>query len=76
MLRSVADIYLLRGRVKFIDPRGKAQHTPFSLMLVIIGATADQKRRYAELVPGSWMACGVAADGMITGQVSDPGSEG
>lgn len=74
VLRPIADIYLLRGRVKFIDPRGKAQHTPFSLMLVMLGATADQKRRYAELVPGSWMAGGVAADGMITGQVSDPGT--
>lgn len=60
VLTKVADIYLLRGRVKFIDPRGKAQHTPFSLMLVMFGATPEQKRHYAELVPGSWMAGGVA----------------
>lgn len=60
VLTEVADIYLLRGRVKFIDPRGKEQHTPFSLMLVMFGATSEQKRHYAELVPGSWMTGGVA----------------
>ena len=65
VLKPAADIYFLRGRPKFIDLQGKAQHTPFSIMVVMLGATAEQKRRYAELVPGLWMTSGVAVDGMI-----------
>ncbi len=55
-LSSVADIYLLRGRVRFLNSHGKGQHTPFSLMLVTLGATAEQRARYAKLVPGYWLA--------------------
>jgi transcriptional regulator with XRE-family HTH domain len=54
-LHEAADIFLLRGRVKFLDPHGKGQHTPFSLMLVTLGATPTQLNRYAELVPGQWL---------------------
>ncbi len=57
-LSDDADIYLLQGRVRFLDPSGKGQHTPFSLMLLTLGATSDQKRRYASLVPGFWMIRG------------------
>lgn len=55
-LSADADLYMLRGRVRFLDSHGKAQHTPFSLMLVALGATDDQKQRYEELVPGFWLA--------------------
>lgn len=55
-LSTVADIYLLRGRVRFLKADGKGQHTPFSLMVVTLGTTDEQKRRYAELVPGFWLA--------------------
>jgi len=55
-LSADADIYLLKGRVRFLDVRGKAQHTPFSLMLVTLGATASEKRLYAGLVPGFWLS--------------------
>lgn len=55
-LSADADIYLLQGRVKFLDVSGKAQHTPFSLMLVTLGATPRQKQRYAGLVSGFWLA--------------------
>jgi transcriptional regulator with XRE-family HTH domain len=54
-LAADADIYLLQGRVRFLDSRGRGQHTPFSLMVVTLGATAEQKKRYAELVPGLWL---------------------
>lgn len=54
-LSADADIYLLQGRVQFLDIRGASQQTPFSLMLLTLGATPDQKDRYAELVPGFWM---------------------
>jgi len=63
-LSADADIYLLRGRVRFLDPRGQGQHTPFSLMIVTLGATAEQKKRYAELVPGFWLARSAAGDGI------------
>jgi transcriptional regulator with XRE-family HTH domain len=55
-LSGDADIYLLQGRVRFLDSKGKGQHTPFSLMLLTLGATAEQKERYAQLVPGFWLA--------------------
>lgn len=55
-LSTDADIYLLQGRVRFLDSRGKGQHTPFSLMLVALGASADQKDRYARRVSGFWLA--------------------
>lgn len=61
-LSDDADIYLLRGRVRFLDRRGQGQHTPFSLMVLTLGATADQKKRYAELVPGFWMARSAIGD--------------
>lgn len=54
-LSRFADIYLLQGRVKFLSSTGKAQQTPFSLMLVMLGASPEQKARYAELVPGTWV---------------------
>ena len=57
-LSDDADIYLLQGRVRFLDPSGKGQHTPFSLMLLTLGAASDQKRRYASLVSGFWMTRG------------------
>jgi transcriptional regulator with XRE-family HTH domain len=54
-LSADAEIYLLRGRVRFLDMRGKTQHTPFSLMLLTLGATAEQKQRLARRVPGFWV---------------------
>lgn len=54
-LSVVANIYLLRGRVPFLDLGGKRQHTPFALMLVTLGATAEQMSRYAVLAPGFWL---------------------
>ena len=55
-LSADAEIYLLRGRVRFLDPRGGGQQTPFSLMVITLGATADQKERYADRVPGFWLS--------------------
>lgn len=54
VLSAEADIFFLQGRVRFLDPRGKAQHTPFSLMLVALGSSDDQRGRYAALVDGYW----------------------
>lgn len=64
-LSSDADIYLLQGRVRFLDSRGKGQHTPFSLMVLTLGATAEQKERYAQLVSGFWLARCAAAAGAV-----------
>jgi len=60
-LSADADIYLLQGRVRFLDMRGKSQQTPFSLMILTLGATPEQKHRYAELVPEFWLTCSVTA---------------
>jgi hypothetical protein len=54
-LSPVADIYLLQGRVRFLDSEGKGQPTPFSLMLLTLGASTEQRERFASLVPGFWM---------------------
>ncbi|GGP00706.1 hypothetical protein [Stakelama pacifica] len=55
-LSTDADIYLLQSPVRFLNAHGKGQHIPFSLMVLTLGATAEQKARYAELVPGFWLA--------------------
>ena len=51
-----ADIYLLQGRVRFLDIQGKGQPTPFSLMVVALRASEEQKERFASLMPGFWVA--------------------
>lgn len=71
-LSADADIYLLRGRVRFLSLNGKAQHTPFSLMVVILGATAEQRSRYAALVPGQWLARPVANNDGAPALSADP----
>lgn len=59
-LSVAADIFLLQGRVKFLSTQGKPQHTPFSLMVVALGATSAQRQQLAELVPGRWLVSSVA----------------
>lgn len=54
-LSAAADMYLLKGRVRFLSPNGIGQHTPFSLMLVTLGATAEQRARYSETAAGFWL---------------------
>lgn len=66
-LSAAADIYLLKGRVRFLNSEGKGQSTPFSLMLLTLGATAEQKARYAELMPGFWLARSAVVVGVVPG---------
>lgn len=54
-LRADADVYLLQGRVRFLDPLGRSQPTPFSLMIVALGASDEQRNIFANAVPGFWM---------------------
>lgn len=54
-LRADADVYFLQGRARFIDLRGRSQATPFWLMLIVFGATAEQKVAFADAVAGFWM---------------------
>ena len=54
-LSADAEIYLLKGRVRFLTLEGTGQHTPFSLMLLTLGATVEQKARFSTLVPGFWL---------------------
>lgn len=62
MLSADADIYLLKGQVAFLDPRGGKQQTPFSLMLVTLGASAEQRAAFA-----GQLAAGPLADGRRAG---------
>ena len=55
-LTADADICLLQGRVRFLDTKGGSQPTPFSLMLVALGTTAQQKAAWNGLVDGLWLA--------------------
>lgn len=59
-LTADADICLLQGRVRFLDARGGAQPTPFSLMLVTLGVTAKEKVAWSDLVSGYWLDRGKA----------------
>ena len=43
-----------RAGFKFVDLNGKQQPTPFSLMVVALSASIEQKRRFANLMPGRW----------------------
>ena len=60
-LSADADIYLLQRRVRFLGPKGKAQPTPFSLMVLALGSTDEQRTRFAEVVPGFWLTRGTAS---------------
>ena len=55
---KAAEIFFIEGRVKFGSEAGKWQATPFSLMLVAFGATAQQKARLAEKMNGFWLSAG------------------
>ena len=71
-LSADADIFLLQGRVRFLDARGGRQHTPFSLMLVTLGATAEQKTRYAGRVSGFWLSRAAAEGEPMLGPSATP----
>lgn len=50
---GTADLLLLKGRLKFIEPGGRKGHpTPFSLMLAIWGASNDNIKRLCEQIDG------------------------
>ena len=55
VLSKDAKVYLLKGRLRFADPLGKEQATPFSVMLVILGSSASQRSHLERHVPGIWM---------------------
>lgn len=75
-VKPKADVYFLRGRLKFGREGGKPQPTPHSLMVVIFGATAQQKARFASLVRGFWAPAttqhGTAASGAARSAAISP----
>lgn len=54
-LTADGDIYLLQGRVRFLDRKGNSQPTPFSLMLVALGIDAAMKTAWSSLAGGFWL---------------------
>lgn len=55
VLVNDAAIYLLEGHLRFVLPAGGAQNTPYSLMLVLLGATQTQRTMLQNTLPGCWM---------------------
>lgn len=54
-LMLVADVGLLRGRIKFLSPDGKLEQTPFALMLIIMGASTVQMDRLRSTLDATWL---------------------
>ncbi len=54
-LKDVADIYMLKGRLRFLTDNGKGHQAPFPLMVVMWGTTGHQRARFTKLVPGFWL---------------------
>jgi hypothetical protein len=69
-LSFAADLYLLQGRVRILDCRGKGQQTPFSLTILALGASAEEKALYAKAVQGLWLVRSAANTPAFTSPVS------
>jgi transcriptional regulator with XRE-family HTH domain len=54
-LRHQADIYVLRGRLRFLTEQGRGNQAPFPLMVVMWGANSAQKNQFTELIDGFWL---------------------
>ena len=54
ILKRNADVYFIRGHPKFSREEDSSDATMVITMAVIFGATAEQKRRFADKIPGSW----------------------
>lgn len=54
-LIGIADIYMLKGRLRFLTVQGRGNQAPFPLMVVLFGSQRDQRDRFAGLVPGFWL---------------------
>lgn len=54
-LRHQADIYVMRGRLRFLTEQGRGNQAPFPLMVVMWGANSAQKNHFAELIDGFWL---------------------
>jgi hypothetical protein len=54
VLSRDADVYFIRGRPHFTKNDGTSEPTMVSTMVVIFGASADQRTRFAERVRGRW----------------------
>lgn len=55
-LARVAHIYLLRRRLRFIQLDGRpGNQAPFSIMMVLFGATAEQRCKLQDQIPGLWV---------------------
>lgn len=54
VLSKDADVYFIEGRPHFFRVDGTSEATMVSAMVVIFGATQEQKIRFAERIRGSW----------------------
>lgn len=54
VLAKDADVYFIKGRPRFFKANETSEPTMVSTMVVMFGATSEQKARFAALIPGSW----------------------
>ena len=54
VLSKEADVYFIQGRPRFFKADETSEPTMVATMVVLFGATSEQKARFAALVPGSW----------------------
>ena len=54
-LEGGAEVYLLKGRLRFLKLDGTNQNTPYSLMLFTLGTTPEQRSMLKYELDGSWM---------------------
>ena len=55
-LAAIADIYLLRRRLRFVQLDGRpGNQSPFALMVLLFGATECQRRALEQRIAGLWV---------------------
>ena len=54
-LRSVADIHMLRGRLRFATTNDPGHRAPFAMMLVVFGCSRVQRGKWSEMIDGFWL---------------------
>lgn len=54
ILKAEADVYFVKGRMRFFKEDGSPYTSAQAVMIVIFGATEQEKARFEARLPGSW----------------------
>lgn len=55
-LADIADVWIIRGRMRFWSEQGQDNFAPFPVMAVFMGLSMEEISRFTSMVPGSWFA--------------------